>query len=256
MKRVAKRVAKNLDLSEIPWVSLLGSMYEWYDLASFVSCAPELGQAFFPLLNPPQQLLRVMTIFSIGLCLHPVGAIIFGEIGDNGYLSSRRHERLDKQEKARDRKLNRTRALLLSFVTALVPTFMMCFIPGYEQAGKASQVMLVTARVIQGMSVGGQTPGCHVLAISTCRTGNRGFRGALCHSASAVGFVLATIVVTASRRFDPNDEWNRRWSVPFYASLLFMLPMVVWLCKMSRETNGMQTEVFVEIDDLYSCAER
>ena len=130
----------SLDLNQIPWVSLLGSMYEWYDLASFVSLAPELGQAFFPLLNSNTQLLRVMTIFAAGLCLHPVGALIFGEIGDNGYLSSHTPQStLTKRERALDRKLNRTRALFLSFVTALVPTIMICFIPKYATAGKASQ---------------------------------------------------------------------------------------------------------------------
>ena len=224
-----------------------------YTRALSVAFAPELDRSFFPLLSSSSQLLRVMSIFALGLGMHPVGALIFGEIGDNGYLSALNlrfpsinspsscppHPPPSPSKRQAERKLNRTRALLLSFLTAIAPTLAMCLMPSYSVAGEASQWMLVGARVLQGVSVGGQSPGCHVLAVSTCRPPHRGLRGSLCHSATAMGFVLASIVVATVRWSDERDEWEGRWRVPFWFSLLFMLPMTAWLWKMSevRETE-------------------
>ena len=65
----------------IPFLGLFGSLYEWFDFASFASMSPEIGAAFFPNDSSQDQLLYTMLIFSMSFVLHPLGALIFGEIG-------------------------------------------------------------------------------------------------------------------------------------------------------------------------------
>lgn len=72
----------------IPVLGLCGSLYEWFDFASFASMSPEIGAAFFPKENAQKQLLYTLLIFSMSFILHPLGALIFGEIADNGHLNS------------------------------------------------------------------------------------------------------------------------------------------------------------------------
>jgi len=235
----------------IPVLGLCGSLYEWFDFASFASMSPEIGAAFFPKENAQKQLLYTLLIFSMSFILHPLGALIFGEIADNGHLNSsmaqvlNQDKRSEKEENRISRNLNRTRALLLSFVSALLPTLVLVFLPDYNSIGKSSQYLLVALRVLQGIAVGGQSPGCHVLAIATSKFQNRGFRGSLCHAVATLGYLLANAVVAVVRHVDSDGEWEGHWRVPFFVSILFLLPMIAWLYDVVNSTEQELTALYV-----------
>ena len=64
--------------------SMFGSMYEWYDFASFAAFSSEIGSSFFPYATSSSRLLLTFMLYGSSFVLHPLGALIFGEIGDNG----------------------------------------------------------------------------------------------------------------------------------------------------------------------------
>ncbi|GMI04914.1 hypothetical protein TrVE_jg12135 [Triparma verrucosa] len=216
--------------------------------------SPEIGAAFFPNESSQDQLLYTMLIFSMSFLLHPLGALIFGEIADNGQLNSSvltlmsLHPRSppSNQESRISRNLNRTRALLLSFVFALLPTLILVILPDYNMIGKSSQYLLVSLRILQGIAVGGQSPGCHVLAVATSKFQNRGFRGSLCHATATFGYLLANVVVLIVRHVDAEGDWTGRWRVPFFVSILFLLPMIVWLRGIVNSTEEELTALYVQ----------
>ncbi|GMI22435.1 hypothetical protein TrCOL_g2796 [Triparma columacea] len=109
----------------------------------------------------------------------------------------------------------------------------MIFLPTYSQGGKAAQVMLIFTRLAQGISVGGQSPGCHVLAISTSPKGILGRRGSMCHAAAATGFLLANIFASLVRLIF--KEWDNRWRLPWGAAMLLIVPMITILKEPKEE---------------------
>ena len=106
------------------------------------------------------------------LHIRPLGAIMFGEIGDR--LVGRKH------------------ALVFSILLITVPSVLMGMLPGYATWGALSPVLLVILRMMQGLSVGGQLAGSYVISIEQSSSRSRGFRGSVCDASSVRVLVLTT----------------------------------------------------------------
>ena len=96
--------------------------------------------------------------------MRPLGAIVFGEIGD--------------------RIVGRKYALVFSILLITIPSVLMGILPGYNTWGWISPILLVLLRMLQGLSVGGQLAGSYVLSIEQSSSTNRGFRGSICDASS------------------------------------------------------------------------
>jgi MHS family proline/betaine transporter-like MFS transporter len=107
--------------------------------------------------------------------MRPLGAILFGEIGD--------------------RVVGRKHALVFSILLITVPSILMGCLPTYDMWGAAAPVCLVILRMMQGLSVGGQLAGSYVLSIEQSSSRNRGFRGSICDASS----VRTTMVLDSHR---------------------------------------------------------
>jgi MFS family permease len=105
--------------------------------------------------------------------MRPLGAILFGEIGDR--LVGRKH------------------ALVFSILLITVPSVLMGMLPGYAQWGAFSPTLLVLLRMMQGLSVGGQLAGSYVLSIEQSSTKARGFRGSVCDASSVRNHLFANL---------------------------------------------------------------
>ena len=101
---------------------------------------------------------------SLMLLLRPLGAILFGEMGD--------------------RIIGRKHALVVSILLITVPSVLMGLLPGYVTWGAFSPVLLVILRMMQGLSVGGQLAGSYVISIEQSSSQSRGFRGSVCDASS------------------------------------------------------------------------
>lgn len=194
-----------------------GNIYEWYDFAVYGLLASEIGAVFFPESSKELQLVNSFGVYLAAFVMRPIGAILFGEIGD--------------------RVVGRKHALVFSILLITVPSVLMGILPGFQTLGWTSPILLVLLRMLQGLSVGGQLAGSYVLSIEQSSAKNRGFRGSICDASSVGGFLLASLVTTCVRLIftkDQVDEWA--WRVPFLFSLL-LAPILYHIVSQTEESK-------------------
>ncbi|KAL3934396.1 MAG: hypothetical protein SGARI_003399 [Bacillariaceae sp.] len=187
-----------------------GNIYEWYDFAVYGLLAAEIGHTFFPQSSKELQLVNSFGVYLAAFVMRPIGAVLFGEIGDR--LVGRKH------------------ALVFSILLITVPSVLMGVLPGYAQWGVASPILL-------GLSVGGQLAGSYVLSIEQSSQRSRGFRGSVCDASSVGGFLLASLVTSTVRwSLTPEqvDAWG--WRLPFLFSLL-LAPLLYHVVSQTEESK-------------------
>ena len=114
---------------------IVGNVMEWYDFAIYGYFARTIGQLYFPTDDPTSSLLAAYAVFAVGFLMRPIGAILFGHIGD---------------------RVGRGPALLWSVVAMAIPTLIMGLLPTYAQIGVWAAVLMVICRMVQGLAVGGE----------------------------------------------------------------------------------------------------
>jgi len=194
-----------------------GNIYEWYDFAVYGLLAGEIGSAFFPKSSKELQLINSFGVYLAAFLMRPLGAILFGEMGD--------------------RLVGRKNAMVFSIVLITVPSILMGMLPGYGTLGYAAPVLLVILRMMQGLSVGGQLAGSYVLSIEQSSSRSRGFRGSICDASSHGGFLLASAVTTVTRHILTEDQvkaWG--WRCPFLFSLL-LAPLLYLIVSNAEESK-------------------
>ena len=198
------------------WYGLL-LLFLRYDFAVYGLLASEIGACFFPQSSKELQLVNSFGVYLAAFVMRPIGAILFGEIGDR--LVGRKH------------------ALVFSILLITVPSVLMGVLPGYETLGWISPILLVLLRMLQGLSVGGQLAGSYVLSIEQSSAKNRGFRGSICDASSVGGFLLASLV-TSCVRFSLTSEQVDRWAwrLPFLFSLL-LAPILYHIVNQTEESK-------------------
>ena len=188
-----------------------------YDFAVYGLLASEIGAVFFPQASKELQLVNSFGVYLAAFVMRPIGAILFGEIGDR--IVGRKH------------------ALVFSILLITVPSVLMGILPGFETLGWTSPILLVLLRMMQGLSVGGQLAGSYVLSIEQSSAKTRGFRGSICDASSVGGFLLASLVTTCVRLVftkDQVDQWA--WRVPFLFSLL-LAPILYHVVSQTEESK-------------------
>lgn len=126
----------------------IGNLVEWYDWYAYAAFALYFAPVFFPKSNPTAQLLDTAAIFAVGFLMRPVGGWLFGRIADRS---------------------GRKTAMTLSVLLMSLGSMMIAVAPSYQSAGIFSPVMLLSARLLQGLSVGGEygTSATYLSEIST-----------------------------------------------------------------------------------------
>lgn len=194
-----------------------GNIYEWYDFAVYGLLSSEIGACFFPNADKKMQLVNSFGVFLAAFVMRPIGAILFGEIGD--------------------RMWGRKYALIMSIVMITVPSVLMGILPGYGTFGIAAPVILIVLRMIQGLSVGGQLAGSYVVSIEQSTENNRGFRGSICDASSIGGFLLASLVTTIVRNVFTDEQVNNwAWRLPFWFSLV-LAPILYKIVNKTEESK-------------------
>ena len=113
----------------------IGALVEWYDFAVYAYLATVLARLFFPADDPTTSLLSSLAVFGVGFVLRPLGGIVFGHYGD---------------------KFGRRNALAAAIILMAVSTLAIAALPTYSQAGVVAPVLLVVARMAQGLAAGGE----------------------------------------------------------------------------------------------------
>lgn len=188
--------------------SSAGTVFEWYDFFIYGTLAALIGQAFFPADNETLQLLLVWAGFAVGFGFRPLGAILFGYLGD---------------------KLGRKYTFLVTVTLMGIATAGVGLIPSAATIGIAAPIIVIFLRILQGLALGGEYGGAAIYVAEHAPPEKRGFYTSFIQASVVGGFVLSIAVVLACRFLIPDDQfaaWG--WRVPFLLSIL-LLVISLWM---------------------------
>ena len=174
---------------------VVGNVIEWYDFALYGYLAPVISLLFFPNDNELVSLLQTYGVFAAGFVMRPIGAGVFGYIGD---------------------RVSRRTELFISVILMAIPTFALGLLPDYRQIGIAAPIILILLRLVQGLSVGGEFTGSVTYVAETASQNRRGFVASFANVGSTIGLLLGLGIVTLMTHFlsETNLQlWG--WRLPF-----------------------------------------
>jgi MFS family permease len=188
--------------------SSAGTVFEWYDFFIYGTLAGLIGAAFFPSDNETLEMLLVWAGFAVGFGFRPLGAILFGYLGD---------------------KLGRKYTFLVTVTLMGIATAGVGLIPNAATIGIAAPIIIILLRVLQGLALGGEYGGAAIYVAEHAPPEKRGFYTSFIQASVAGGFVLSIAVVLTCRFLIPEDDfiaWG--WRVPFLLSIL-LLALSLWM---------------------------
>lgn len=182
-------------MRKVVTASMVGNGLEWYDFAIYGHMAVILRDLFFPEVDPIVGLIATYGVFAAGFLARPVGAILFGWIGD---------------------KYGRRSALTLAVLMMAIPTGLIGLLPTYESIGIAAPVILTLIRILQGLSLGGEFSGSITFMVEHAPKMRRGLIGSMSMTSLILGFMLGSVVANLfSSLLSPEDFLSWGWRVPF-----------------------------------------
>jgi MFS family permease len=199
--------------------SAAGTAFEWYDFFVFGTLSPVIAKNFFSALDATAGLLAALALFGAGFFFRPIGALIFGRIGDRA---------------------GRKGAFLVTVAMMGGATFAIGLLPTYAQAGPVAPALLILMRIIQGTALGGEYGGAAIYVAEHAGQGRRGASTAWVQSSAAFGLVGALGVILLARgwlgeaRFT-DAGWLAGWRIPFLVSAL-LLAISVWMRRRLTES--------------------
>jgi MFS family permease len=189
-------------LRRVLLASSLGTLFEWYDFYLYGSLAVFFGQLFFPPGNERAALLASLATFGAGFGVRPLGAIVFGRIGD---LIGRKY------------------TFVVTIVTMGLATALIGFLPTYARVGIVAPVILVTLRLAQGLALGGEYGGAATYVAEHVPDDRRGYYTSFIQTTATLGFFLSLGVIGTCRTYlgaEAFRAWG--WRVPFLASFALL----------------------------------
>ncbi|MFL6737739.1 MAG: MFS transporter [Sphingomicrobium sp.] len=200
--------AKPWSMARVITASSAGTAFEWYDFFIFGSLATVISKVFFAGLDPTSALIAALGLFAAGFAFRPLGAIIFGVMGD---------------------RIGRKATFLTTVSLMGGATFAIGLLPTYGQAGILAPILLIFLRICQGTALGGEYGGAAIYVAEHADDDKRGSATGWIQSSAAVGLIgaLAVILVTrTSLGEEAFAAWG--WRIPFLASIL-LLAISVWM---------------------------
>lgn len=214
--------------------SSAGTVFEWFDFFIYGTLASLIGAAFFPSGNETLQLLLVWAGFAVGFGFRPLGAILFGYLGD---------------------KLGRKYTFLVTVTLMGIATAGVGLIPSAATIGIAAPIIVIAFRIIQGLALGGEYGGAAIYVAEHAPPEKRGFYTSFIQASVVGGFVLSIAVVLGCRFIIPEEAFNEwGWRVPFLLSIILLI-ISLWMrfklsespvFKAMKESGQMASNPFVE----------
>ena len=195
-------------MARVITASSAGTAFEWYDFFIFGALAQTISKVFFAGLDPTAALIAALGLFAAGFAFRPLGALIFGVVGD---------------------RLGRKGAFLITVSLMGGATFAIGLLPTYESAGALAPALLIFLRILQGIALGGEYGGAAIYVAEHAPDDKRGAATGWIQSSASFGLLAALLVIVATRTAIGEEafaEWG--WRVPFLVSLL-LLGISVWM---------------------------
>ncbi len=180
-----------------------GNLVEWYDWFAYASFAIYFAPVFFPKGDPTAQLLSTAAVFAVGFIMRPIGAWVMGRYADR------------KGRKA---------GLTLSVILMFGGSMLLALAPTYAQAGVFGPLTLLLARMMQGLSLGGEYGASATYLAEMAPRKNRGFWASFQYMTLCGGQLCAILVAVVLQGFFSEAQltaWG--WRVPFFIGALLAL---------------------------------
>ena len=196
------------DIRLVIAASSMGTIFEWYDFFIYGTLAAIIGKTFFPAGNATLQVLLVWAGFAVGFGFRPLGAILFGFLGD---------------------RLGRKYTFLVTVTLMGIATAGVGLIPSAGAIGIAAPLIVILLRVLQGLALGGEYGGAAIYVSEHSPPSRRGFFTGFIQASVVGGFVLSLVVVLACKGIMSAETWAAwGWRVPFLLSLA-LLAVSLWM---------------------------
>ena len=188
--------------------SSAGTAFEWYDFFIFGSLAAVISKVFFASLEPTAAMIAALGLFAAGFAFRPLGAIIFGVMGD---------------------RVGRKATFLTTVTLMGGATFAIGLLPTYEQAGMLAPALLILLRICQGTALGGEYGGAAIYVAEHAEQHRRGWATGWIQSSAGIGLIAALGVILLTRTLLGEAAfaaWG--WRIPFLSSII-LLGISVWM---------------------------
>jgi MFS family permease len=193
----------------------VGNVIEWYDFYIFGSLAAVLSVKFFEQSHPVAALLSTIALFTAGFLIRPLGAFLFGWMGD---------------------RVGRKYTFLVTLSGMGLGTGAIGLIPTYDSIGLTAAFLLFGLRMIQGLCLGGEYGGAITYVAEHVPDDSRGYYTGWLQTSPTLGIVVSLAVIIATRTYFGNqvfDEWA--WRIPFLVSFL-LVAIAIYIRLQLQET--------------------
>jgi MFS family permease len=190
--------------------SSAGTVFEWYDFFIWgtLTTTGILGRTFFPADNAVLGDLLAWATFAVGFGFRPLGAILFGYLGD---------------------KLGRKYTFLVTITLMGIATAGIGLVPSYAAIGMAAPILILLMRIAQGLALGGEYGGAAIYVAEHSPGGRAGFHTSFIQASVVGGFILSLMVVLGFKLPMPAETWHDwGWRLPFLFSIL-LLAVSLWM---------------------------
>ena len=199
---------KPWSMKRVVIASSAGTAFEWYDFFIFGSLAPVFSKVFFAGLDPTPALIAALALFAAGFAFRPLGALIFGVVGD---------------------RLGRKGAFLVTVSLMGSATFLIGLLPTYAQGGALGPTLLIILRILQGIALGGEYGGAAIYVAEHADRDNRGSATGWIQASASFGLLAGLLVIVATRTRVGEEAFTAwGWRVPFLLSVI-LLGISVWM---------------------------
>ncbi|WP_309622839.1 MFS transporter [Novosphingobium sp.] len=196
------------DIRLVIAASSAGTVFEWYDFFIYGTLAAIIGKAFVPSDNALVRELLTWAGFAVGFGFRPLGAILFGYLGD---------------------KLGRKYTFLVTVTLMGIATAGVGLVPSVDAIGMWAPAIIIFLRVLQGLALGGEYGGAAIYVSEHSPPNRRGFFTGFIQASVVGGFILSLAVVLGCKTMFDTETWNAwGWRVPFLLSLA-LLAISLWM---------------------------
>ena len=198
-----------------------GNVIEWYDFYIFGSLAAILSVKFFDKTHPVAALLSTIALFTAGFLVRPLGAFVFGWLGD---------------------RVGRKYTFLMTLTGMALGTGAIGLIPTIDQIGVAAAFILFGLRMVQGLCLGGQYGGAITYVAEHVSDEKRGYYTGWLQTSPTLGIVLSLAVIILTRTYFGEAVFNDwAWRIPFLVS--FVLVLIAFYIRGAFEESPIYAEI-------------
>ncbi len=194
---------------EIPVAAIAGGNFlELYDFTIYGYFAPVIARLFFPAESQMVSMLATFSAFALGFFIRPLGAVVFGHIGDV---------------------LGRRPALILSLGLMGLSSLIIAVMPNYQQIGILAPLALIVCRLLQGLSMSGEVAATLISLAERAKPQRQGLFSSLVHVSGISGMVIGSLTATLVHFALPEDaveSWG--WRLAYFAGALGCI-VLAWI---------------------------